>query len=429
MKTISAESMQIDSACLVERPGLSSAVAGQPVASSTRGVSLLSNVPHYHHLAETLHKAGALDCYVTVLSQIDENSWRRAPVSVRRKLQGRRLRIPRSKVKQLVLPEAFQKIPTWLGMYSSERGCYINNYLFDFIASRSVPESGVIHFVNSIGLITAKHARKWDATLICDCRQEHPLFQEDVLKDEAKRFGVESSALSGLSYRGKVLGEFEIADHIIVPSTYAKRTFLARGFRNEKVHVLHYGVESELFYPVQKDDDIFRIIYVGRITFRKGIQYLLEAFATLNLPGSELLLVGGIDPRFRPILARFEGSFTHIPQLSHVDLLKQYGRSSFFAMPSLADSFGLVVLEAMACGLPVLISQNTGAADLIRQGVHGFIVPIRDVETIKNAIIAAYESPELLATLSANAAKLARAQSWERYGQDAIALYKNLELL
>lgn len=392
-------------------------------------VSLLSNVPHYHHLAEALDKAGALDRYVTVLSQMDKDRWPLVPVKVRRKLKGRRLRVPKLKVKQLVLPEALQKIPVRLGVYSSERGCYINNYLFDFMASRSIPKSTVVHFVSSIGLITAKHARKWHATLICDCREDHPLFQEDVLKDEAKRCGVESSALFGVSYRKKVLCEFEISDHIIVPSTHAKKTFLARGFRDEKVHVLHYGVEPNLFYPIRREDDIFRIIYVGQITYQKGIQYLLEAFTKLNLPNSELLLVGGVDPRFRPILARYEGSFVHIPHLARIDLLKHYGHGSIFALPSVADAFPLVVLEAMACGLPVLISQNTGTVDLVRQGEHGFIVPIRDVEAIQNAIVAAYESPDLLAALSANAAKLGCAQSWERYGRDAVALYKTLGLL
>lgn len=392
------------------------------------GVTLLSSTAHYHHLAEALDKAGALDYYVTVLSQMDENSWPLVPGIVRRKLKGRRLRVPKLKVKQFVLPESLQKIPVWLGMYSSERGSYINSYLFDFMASRFIPKSTVVHFVGSTGLITAKHASKWRATLICDCREEHPLFQDDMLKDEPKRCGVESSALFAFSYREKVLREFEISDHIIVPSTYAKKTFLARGFRDEKVHVLHYGVESNFFHPVQKEGDIFRIIYVGQITFRKGIQYLLEAFKKLNLPGSELLLVGGVDPRFRPILARYEGSFVHIPHMAHIDLLKHYGRSSIFAMPSLADAFPLAVLEAMACGLPVVISQNTGTVDLVRHREHGFIVPIRDVEAIQEAILAAYESPDLLATLSANAAKLGSAQSWERYGQDAITLYKTLGL-
>jgi glycosyltransferase involved in cell wall biosynthesis len=392
-------------------------------------VSLLSNVPHYHRLAEALDKAGSLDHYVTVVSQMNENTWPLTPAKIKAQFKGRRLRVRASKVTQLILPEVLLKIPPSLGMYSSERGCYINNYLFDLMASRSIPKSAVVHFISSIGLITAKHAKKWHATLICDCRQEHPLFHEDLLKDEAQRCGVESSALFGLSYRDKILREFDISDHIIVPSIHAKKTFLARGFRDEKIHVLHYGVKSNLFRPIKKDDDIFRIIYVGQITFRKGIQYLLEAFTKLNLPGSELLLVGGVDPLFRPILARYQGSFRHIPHLAHVDLFAHYGQSSIFAMPSLADSFGLVVFEAMACGLPVLISQNTGAADLVRHGEHGFVVPIRDVEAIQQAIVAAYESPELVTKLSANATALARAQSWERYGQDAIDLYQSLGLL
>ena len=392
-------------------------------------VSLLSNIPHYHHLAEAFDKAGMLDYYVTVLSQTDNKLSPFVPIQIRKKLMGRRLRVPKSKVKQLLLPEALAKVPPKMGLYSAERGYYINNYLFDYMASRSIPESSVIHFVNSLGLITARHSKRWGAKVICDCRQEHPLFHEDVLKDEAKRLGVVATCVQNLSYRDKVLREFELADHIIVPSGHAKRTFLARGFHQDKVHVLNYGVESDLFYPGRNTTGIFRVLYVGQITYRKGIQYLLEAFTTLNLSGAELVLVGAIDPAFRPILARYEGRFTHVPKLARVDLFKQYGLSSIYVLPSLADAYPLTVLEALASGLPVIISENTGTADIVRDGEHGFIVPIRDVKAIQRAILAVYESPDLLARMSENAAALGRAQTWERYGQNAVSLYRQLGLL
>jgi len=218
------------------------------------------------------------------------------------------------------VPEALAKVPPKLGFYSMERGYYLNNYLFDYLASRSIPESNVIHFVNSIGLITARRSKRWGAKVICDSRQEHPLFHEDVLKDEAARLGVVATCIQNLSYRDKMLREFELADHIVVPSEHAKRTFLERGFHLDKVHVLNYGVESDLFYPNRNTDGVFRVLYVGQITYRKGIQYLLEAFTKLNLSNAELKLVGAIDPGFRPILARYEGRFTHVPQLARVDL-------------------------------------------------------------------------------------------------------------
>jgi glycosyltransferase involved in cell wall biosynthesis len=391
-------------------------------------VSLLSNIPHYHHLAEAFNTAAALDCYVTVVSQVSDRP-PRVPTTIRKKIMNRRLRVPKNRVKQLLLPEVLQKVPPQLGLYSTERGHYINNYLFDFLASRTIPQSSVLHFVSSIGLITARHSKRWGARIVCDCRQEHPLFQDDVLRDEAMRLGVKATCVQNLSYRNKMLGEFELADHIVVPSWHAKRTFVERGFHKDRVHVLNYGVESDLFYPARTKSDVFRVLYVGQITYRKGIQYLLEAFTKLNLPGAELMLVGAIDPGFQPILARYEGRFTHVPKLPRVDLLDRYSQSSIYVLPSLADAYPLTVLEALASGLPVIISENTGTADIVRNGEHGFIVPIRNVRAIQDAIVSIYESPDLFATMIRNAAALGRMQTWARYGQNALSLYRTLGLL
>ena len=392
-------------------------------------VSLLSNIPHYHRLAEAFDRAGTLDQYVTVCSQMQEKSSPLVPSKIRKKMLSRRLNVSSGKVKQLFLPEGLQKIPPQLGFYSPEAGAYLNNYLFDYFASRSIPESRVVHFVNSIGLLTARRAKEWGATIICDSRQDHPLFQADVLGDEAKRCGLPAPCIPNLSYRDKMLRELDLADHIVVPSFHTKRTFTQRGFQDHKVHVLNYGVETHLFQPARKTDGTFRVLYTGQIAYRKGIQYLLEAFTKLKLPNAELLLVGGIDPAFQSVLARYEGHFTHIPKLPRHDLLSQYGRSSVYVLPSLADAYPISVLEALASGLPVIISENTGSKDIVRDGEHGFIVPICDVEAIEKALLACYESPQLLAKLSENAAVLGQAQTWEQYGSDAIALYQKLGLL
>jgi glycosyltransferase involved in cell wall biosynthesis len=393
-------------------------------------VTLLSNIPHYHHLAEAFHRAGALDRYVTVLSQMKEESPSLLPSKIKRKLQNRRLRIPAAKVRQLVLPEALQKIPPKLGIYSNEFGAYVNNYLFDYIASHSIPESRVVHFVNSIGLITARRAKKnWGATIVCDSRQDHPMFQAEVLDDEAKRLGLEATCIPNTSYRDKMTRELELADYIVVPSTHTKSTFVTHGFDPNKIHVLGYGIETNLFQPSPNCHKTFRVLYAGQIAYRKGVQYLLEAFSRLNLKNAELVLVGGVDPAFRKVLAQYEGRFTHVDKLTRIDLQKQYARSSVHVLPSLADAFALTVLEALASGLPVIISENTGTKDIVREGENGFVVPIRDVSAIEQALLKCYESPELLARLGANAAVLGQQQTWEKYGLGAIALYNRLGLL
>jgi len=387
---------------------------------------LLSNIPHYHHLADALYGAGILERYITSNALVgDQTPPRWMPRFWSRKLEGRRIHgVPSSAVLKISVPELLQRILPRLRLISLERADWLNNHLFDSFAKRGVEPCDIFHFVSSVGLYCAQKAKPLGATIICDVRQEHPAFQRRILEQESRRFGLEAE-VTGSSYERKIFEEFELADFIIVPSSHAKRTYLAEGFAPERLLVLPYGVELKDFHPPKTIASAFRVIYAGSLTLRKGPQYLLEAFAG-GIPGVELVLAGSIDPAFKPILARYAGVFTYAGVLPKLDLQKLYATGSVFVLPSLADSFSLATLEAMACGLPVIISENTGAADVVENGRHGFVVPIRDAASIREKLIFMRDNRRARMEMSAAAAERAQTMSWTRYGSAAVEIYQRI---
>jgi len=388
-------------------------------------VTLLSNIPHYHYLASALHAAGMLERYITSIALIEgETAPRWLGTHWQRKLQGRLLEgVAASRVNQIRFPEIAQRLLPMAGIFSAERANWMNNHWFDRVAVRYVQDCDTLHFVSSVGLHSARVAQKAGAKIVCDVRQEHPAFQNRILAEESRRFGI-PCAVAGTTYEQKVLDEFELADRIVVPSCHARNSFLEEGFPTERLTTIPYGVDLGNFGPAERRKDTFQVLYAGSVTLRKGVQYLLEAFAGLRLPGAELLLVGPMDPAMKPVLARYEGSFRYMPPVPKLELRRLYGESSVFVLPSLADSFSLATLEAMACATAVIVSENTGAADCIENGRTGYVVPIRDAAAIRQRLTELYEDRLRVETMGRAAEAAARAYTWKRYGDASVAAYE-----
>ena len=210
--------------------------------------------------------------------------------------------------------------------------------------------------------------------------------------------------------------QLELADKIIVGSKFAQGTFVGAGVSPSKLVVIPYGVDTDKFIPAtDRSDDTFRIVFVGQVGQRKGVKYLLEAFKQLALPKSELLIIGNIVGE-KSSLAPYEGYFRHVAHVPHSELVKYYASSDVFVFPSLFEGFALVILEAMASGLPVIVTPNTGG-DVVRDGTDGFVVPIRNVEALKEKIALLYENRGLARQMGLNARSQAEKCTWRGYRQ------------
>jgi len=283
-------------------------------------------------------------------------------------------------------------------------------------------------FVGWAGLClhTLRLAKSRGTLTLVERGSAHMLFQQDIMKEEYARFGQKGN-LAHPRIIERELQEYEEADYIVIPSFFAKRTFTEYGVNESKLIHIPFGVDLTRFPEVEKEDDVFRVVFAGGIGLRKGIPYLLQAFKELNLPKSELLLIGTAFDEIKPSFQKYEGSFKWIGPQPQQELYKYFSSGSVFVLPSIEDGFGMVMTQAMACGLPLICTSNTGGEDLINQGREGFIIPIRDVEALKEKLRFYYENPELRREMGHAARTRARGSfSWDDYGERTMGYYRKI---
>jgi alpha-maltose-1-phosphate synthase len=244
-----------------------------------------------------------------------------------------------------------------------------------------------------------------------------------IQAEEAERFPELAPALQAIQEPAWKIErkeqEVELADHIVVASSMTQKSLLDRGVQPEKITVIPYGAPIDYFQPQPKSDPYFRALFVGRVGPRKGVHYLLLAWQELQLPGAELLLVG-VNEFPEGWLRNYTHLFRYVPSVPHCSLQNYYSAASVFVFPSLVEGFGLVLLEAMACGIPVITTVNTAGCNIITDGVDGFIIPIRDVNTLKEKLEWCYEHPLELAEMGKAARQKAEKLTWEYYRQKLI---------
>lgn len=219
--------------------------------------------------------------------------------------------------------------------------------------------------------------------------------------------------------------EIQLADHIFVASSMTKRSLLEANIPDRKISVIPYGAPIEYFQPQPKPDSTFRALFVGRVGPRKGVHYLLSAWQNLKIPDAELVLIG-VNEFPDHWFNQFTNHFRYIPSVPHNALSTYYNSASVFVFPSLVEGFGLVLLEAMACGIPVITTPNTAGPDIITDGVEGFIIPIRDIIALQEKIEWCYRHPEALAEMGQAARRKAEQLTWESYRQQLAVQVQHL---
>jgi len=276
----------------------------------------------------------------------------------------------------------------------------------------------------SFSLESIREAKKAGCTTVLERGSSHILHQRKLLEEEFSLFGMKFQMPDKLVERQ--LKEYEETDYISVPSNFVLNSFLEMGFPKNRLFKIPYGVEIKIFPKIEKQDKIFRVIFVGILSLQKGIPYLLEAFKRLNLPNAELLLVGTVFPEIKPILRRYQGWFRYLGYIPQEKLHQFYSNSSVFVLPSLQEGFGMVLGEAMSCGLPVITTTNTGGNEIIRNGIDGFIIPIRNIDALKEKILFFYENEEARIAMGSSGAEYIKNFTWDRYGENIVENYERL---
>ncbi len=300
---------------------------------------------------------------------------------------------------------------------------------FDRYVASHLPPCDVFCGLSGSALHTSRAAKSQGAKYVCDRGSSHIRFHDRILREEYDRQGIPFSGIDPRLIRREE-AEYEAADIVTVPSTFVLNTFIEAGIDRKKMRLAPYGVDLSRFYPcAQRSENAFRILFVGGVSVRKGISYLLNAFQQLQYERKYLTLVGSISPEVEDIIKSLRCDATisvmgHVPQERLKEIMSV---NHVMVLPSVEEGLACVQAQAMACGCPVIASQNTGAEDLFEDSKEGFIVPIRDAEAIADRLQVLADDPDLRLRMSE--AALQRVKSiggWEQYGQRMYQIFSEL---
>ena len=303
---------------------------------------------------------------------------------------------------------------------------WTDRHLAALVRQNQCPD--VLIGISGSSLRAGQRLQRAGGLFVCDRGSTHQRFQEELVAEEFRLWGaIRPVSDPRDTHREEAI--YAVADAITVPSSFARRSFLQRGVPADKVHVLPYGVRLEHFAPTAEPEaGTFSVLFAGAVGLRKGVPYLLQAFAALHHPRKRLLLAGAVQPELRPLLAQLPTEHVDfLGALPQAELATLMSRSHLLVLPSVEEGLALVQAQALACGCPVLCSAHTGGEDLFTDGAEGFIVPIRDAHALTDRMQRLADDPDLQRRM--RVAALQRVQhlgGWRAYGDRWEALLAQL---
>ncbi|RYZ30321.1 MAG: glycosyltransferase family 1 protein [Chitinophagaceae bacterium] len=327
-------------------------------------------------------------------------------------------RVPLQKKDVQFLPPVFLVVYGLRKLLGNNRLTNWLNYrmpvVYDRLAARSAKKTDVLLTWAWSGLKTIRTVkREGGITIVEECGSCNR-FQNELLLEEYQRLGLAFEGPTPAFIVHRQLEEARLADYLLCPSKHVANSFVKYGIPADKCKVIPYGANTEHFKPQVREKKKFKILFVGTVGVRKGLIYLFKSLEILKENHDfECLLIGGLEEQFKPIFDQYSHLFKHLPHVPHKELVDYYNEASVFVFPSLDEGMALVQLEALACGVPVICTTNSGGDAVIEDGKEGFVVPIREPLLMAKKISLLIENPDLLNQMSTNARQKATTFSWD----------------
>jgi hypothetical protein len=269
-------------------------------------------------------------------------------------------------------------------------------------------------------------ARECGKVRVLDCPGVDAEFLDEMAAEAAAEFGIVTvSQADSPAMRERKRRELELADAILLCSEAQARMFRAKGATNANLYVAPLWVDGHFWRPAEggrkSGPAPLRALFVGKINLRKGVPFLVQAASECD-KSVELTLVGGVDDELRPFLKNYEGKINILAPCTKTELRKYYQSHDLLVLPSLGDSFGFVAMEAMACGLPVVVSENCGAP----VPDPSWRVPVMDSAAIARRFEYYTANPQALEQDRSAARRFALRFTPERYREKIKELYLQL---
>lgn len=384
-------------------------------ATPGRYAVLQAGARMHYAVPALLARSGALAAFYTDIHashrplQLLERLWPRAlqPKTVRR-LFGRRL--PADLPRRLVRDQPLASL-SWarrsarsdalvLRRASAERfggaDALYTNFINNDLAAVEQARAQGLHVVHEL-IIGADVGR-----IMLEERRRHPGIEPGLESVEEVEAGI-----------ARDIRKWQLSDRVLVPSRYCWESSVALGCDPAKLRLVPYGIDAHWF-DLKPRPEPGRLLFVGQVGLRKGSHVLAAACRELRRRGCRFECVVAGPPISRVDHPLYAGP-TYLGQVPRSQVQAQFCRADLFVLPTLADSFGLVHLEAMACGVPVITTPHCGS--VVRDGVEGFIVPIRDPLALADRIQQLLEDRGMRQRLGQAARARAAEYTWRHYGE------------
>jgi len=249
----------------------------------------------------------------------------------------------------------------------------------------------------------------------------------------------EEHASYGIPYRHRALERwtrtyelaYELADRLVVGSGFVRQTLVDHGVAADKIIINPYGVDTNFWGKVfrerrERSAGTMTFVYTASIGLRKGIQYLLRAWRKANLNNCELQICGA---NYLPEHAEFASlpqGVRFLGPKTHDQLREIYKKADVYVLPSLFEGLARSGLEAMAAGLPPIVTWETGLTDMVKDGVNGWIVRSRDEDTLAKCLRTCASNYQVVKSAGVQAHETAKEYSWENYGRRCAGIVRGL---
>lgn len=335
-----------------------------------------TNPCHLFDLAQELHAAGRLAAYYSGYPgwrlrpgagfPLRAHSWRTVLVYAALRLPARWRPAPRN-------------------LFQWQDGA------FDRWVSRVLEPANVVHAMPGQCVETFRAARRLGVVTVLNHATGPVREWVRIMRPEYTRVGLDVEKVT--PYDGAWLDAYDeavaLADWHCAASTVVRDQLVSDGVPAGRIVVVPYGADTQIFHRrgARRDDDVFKIVFAGQFGLRKGVRCLLDALSLatesemsswhVDLYGSQLPEAESDLATYRGVVPlRFHGAVTR------EELAEAFRSASVLVLPSLEEGFGLVVPQALACGLPCVVSDAVGAADLIEHRVNGSVFPVGDASAL-----------------------------------------------
>lgn len=242
-----------------------------------------------------------------------------------------------------------------------------------------------------------------------------------LLNEEACRLPQWSDTLVGILDSEKKFArkdrELELADVIICPSDFVRDSLPAHIRESKPTYVIPFGSPeialSKAVLSAQSSLPL-KVLFAGSMTQRKGLSDLFEAMKLLDTKNFELHVLGSPVVELEFYKQQY-AEFIHHPPCSHAEVMKLMQSCDVFVLPSIVEGRALVQQEALACGLPIIVTKNAGAEDLVEDGTAGFIVPIRNPSAIAERLNYLHLNRDELEVMKVAAHAKSQQVTWQNY--------------